>query len=545
MPVYDVSMQRVRRGQNRLAKELASKARDLAASKFAEPLHHWAVAPTQSQGVPEPVAGAQQYHPGHFSTAGVMQPGSFGPSASSMPHYQPAMMAPFPPLPSQQEFAAALAPRPPYAAASEPYDPLWHGPVSQPYTSMGRPPFQFAAGAAQSVPPMQPQRQPHAVMPGIPPAALSAQHVQAVVSCQSAEQAAEQFLQSMGEQPDMQAPQSLQGPPTNGAKQPTQHSEATPGQSTSDGQQVTGAATSGQSTGAITLDAKSQALAEVIVWRRGQWVGPSPREHLLEWSVKHTLPRPCYDVMQRHEAPSLFQATCILPHLALQITPVAAFPAPEDAEQNAALMAIVYIEGGLAEDCTLCTLTRVGQAALPGWTPVQVNSPALPSHAQLVKVLEERMDALRTRQEMLDQEFEVRRSALGKEQNLLKLQQEALLQGGLNAHTIAATLLKELNDPGGTDDGPALKKQKVQAPQVKGPVQELKEFCEKHKWRLPSYEFSSGREGRGYVCRLTLPDANISGMQSGLQPNQKAAKAEVSVDGLKVAHMFAAQQELS
>ncbi len=34
-------------------------------------------------------------------------------------------------------------------------------------------------------------------------------------------------------------------------------------------------------------------------------------------------------------------------------------------------------------------------------------------------------------------------------------------------------------------------------------------------------------------------------MQSGLQPNQKAAKAEVSVDGLKVAHMFAAQQELS
>lgn len=61
-------------------------------------------------------------------------------------------------------------------------------------------------------------------------------------------------------------------------------------------------------------------------------------------------------------------------------------------------MAIVYIEGGLAEDCTLCTLTRVGQAALPGWTPVQVNSPALPSHAQLVKVLEERMDALRTRQ---------------------------------------------------------------------------------------------------------------------------------------------------
>lgn len=77
---------------------------------------------------------------------------------------------------------------------------------------------------------------------------------------------------------------------------------------------------------------------------------------------------------------------------------VTAYSAPEDAEQNAALMAIVYIEGALAEGCALCTLSRVGQAALPGWTPVQVKSPALPSHAQLVKVLEERMDALRTRQ---------------------------------------------------------------------------------------------------------------------------------------------------
>jgi hypothetical protein len=77
---------------------------------------------------------------------------------------------------------------------------------------------------------------------------------------------------------------------------------------------------------------------------------------------------------------------------------VVAYDAPEDAEQNAALMATVYIEGGLSKDSALCTLTRVGQPALPGWTPVHVNSPALPSHAQLVRVLEERMDALRTRQ---------------------------------------------------------------------------------------------------------------------------------------------------
>ncbi len=51
-------------------------------------------------------------------------------------------------------------------------------------------------------------------------------------------------------------------------------------------------------------------------------------------------------------------------------------------------------------------------------------------------------------QEMLDQEFEVRKVALGKEQDMLKIQQEALLQGGPNAQSIAANLFKELNDPG-------------------------------------------------------------------------------------------------
>ncbi len=77
---------------------------------------------------------------------------------------------------------------------------------------------------------------------------------------------------------------------------------------------------------------------------------------------------------------------------------VAAFPAQEDAEKNAALMAINYIDGGLAEECMLCMVTRAEQAALSGCTPVQVNSPALSSHAQLVKVLEERKNKLCTRQ---------------------------------------------------------------------------------------------------------------------------------------------------
>lgn len=49
---------------------------------------------------------------------------------------------------------------------------------------------------------------------------------------------------------------------------------------------------------------------------------------------------------------------------------------------------------------------------------------------------------------MLEQEFEVRKSALSKEQDLLKMQQEALLEGGSNAQAVAATMLKDLNEPG-------------------------------------------------------------------------------------------------
>ncbi|EIE21889.1 hypothetical protein COCSUDRAFT_56336 [Coccomyxa subellipsoidea C-169] len=474
--------------------------------------------------------GAAQYYPGNRSLAAPKQ---HYPDTAPGPGTVPAQLLPtasFPALPSQQEFAAALAQGPlQHLGAPEPYDPLRHGPVAQQVhsSSGGLSTFQFAAGAAQPMPAMRPVSIHQTETGTRAPPSQAGHPLAAAATRESAEQAAAQFFQSLSQQ-------GIQGGPGGSSNSPAQPAgQATVNQANEDGMPASTVAAHAQTNGVKGPDAEGGvALADVIVWRRGQWVGPSPREHMLEWSLKHMLPRPCYDVMQSSDAPSLFQATCILPHLALQVTPVVPYAAPEDAEQNAALMAIVYIEGALAKDSAMCTLTRVGQPALPGWTPVQVNSPALPSHAQLVK-------------EMLDQEFEVRKVALGKEQDMLKIQQEALLQGGPNAQSIAANLFKELNDPGGTEDGPALKKQRMQAPQVKGPVQELKEFCEKHKWQLPTYEFSPGPEGRGYVCRLTLPDANISGMQSGLQPNQKAAKAEVSVDGLKVAHIYAAQEEQS
>ncbi len=44
-------------------------------------------------------------------------------------------------------------------------------------------------------------------------------------------------------------------------------------------------------------------------------------------------------------------------------------------------------------------------------------------------------------------------------------------------------------------------------------LQELKEFCEKRKWTPPAYEFGAGPDGRGHMCRLTLLEADIQGMQ--------------------------------
>lgn len=32
---------------------------------------------------------------------------------------------------------------------------------------------------------------------------------------------------------------------------------------------------------------RERTLADVLVWRRGEWRGPSPREHLLDWSLRN------------------------------------------------------------------------------------------------------------------------------------------------------------------------------------------------------------------------------------------------------------------
>lgn len=289
MPVYDANMQRFARGQHRRAIDLANKATVLATAKLAGPLGGWVTQPRPKQGAvraPAP-AGAAQYSPGQPSHAVTVQHYTVAAPALGMFPAQPGSSASFPALPSQQEFAAALAPGPRQApAASEPYDPLRHGSMPQMLNSGGH--FQFAAGTAQSMPAMQPVSFPQAQMGMRAPPPQAGHAQQAPATRESAEQAAAHFLHSLGEQ--QPTTQQGQGAAANGPTQPA--SQAAVSQIGPDGQLASTLAANAPANGVKGPDAQSPALADVIVWRRGQWIGPSPREHLLEWSLKHTVSAP-------------------------------------------------------------------------------------------------------------------------------------------------------------------------------------------------------------------------------------------------------------
>lgn len=267
MPEYDPNLQRAGKGQHRVAKDLAARAKELAASKFAAPLYNWATAAPEKRGA-EPPAKSEDPPPEEPSLTAILQQQKARMSAHGTPKAHAAPSSAFPALPSQQEFAAALAPAPESPPVAEEYVPLCHGPPSRSHSSTGSATFQFAAGAAQ---------QSHAMQSMGPTVALPSQRgdqMQCPVRSETPEQAAARFLETLGDEPDSAAQASPVLPCHNSEGMQTQLQTASSGPAAA------------QSDG---LGAESQTLAQVIVWRRGQWVGPSPREHLLEWSIKHAV----------------------------------------------------------------------------------------------------------------------------------------------------------------------------------------------------------------------------------------------------------------
>ena len=92
---------------------------------------------------------------------------------------------------------------------------------------------------------------------------------------------------------------------------------------------------------------------------------PPPHTHHLP-----QLPAPCFNVFEHDRTPARthFCATCLLPHAGLQLTPDAVYPSPLDAMENAALLALLYLDGSLAPGCSLVHFAPAGDMAqVCGW----------------------------------------------------------------------------------------------------------------------------------------------------------------------------------
>lgn len=102
----------------------------------------------------------------------------------------------------------------------------------------------------------------------------------------------------------------------------------------------------------------------------GCWRGPTPQQHLSRYFQANALPAPSYRVVARMEgrwgslAAPFVTATCLLSHLGLQITPAFDSGDADAAQQNAALLALTYLCGGLGVGSRHAWLVPVGY---PAW----------------------------------------------------------------------------------------------------------------------------------------------------------------------------------
>ncbi|GAX77935.1 hypothetical protein CEUSTIGMA_g5377.t1 [Chlamydomonas eustigma] len=115
----------------------------------------------------------------------------------------------------------------------------------------------------------------------------------------------------------------------------------------------------------------SLPLEDLLVYCKDQWKGITPKQYLDEFCSSNQLAAPCYYPASHHMqsstgalegGPSL--ATCIISHLGVQVTPVVLLDSMEEAEQTAALSAILYLEGCVDMYSSHCRVVPVGYPPL-------------------------------------------------------------------------------------------------------------------------------------------------------------------------------------
>lgn len=273
-----------------------------------------------------------------------------------------------------------------------------------------------------------------------------------------------------------------------------------------------------------------QEIAELLGWHEAvqagesaghgiqRWTGVAPKAFLEEHCRRHKLPAPCFNVFERDRTAQCthFCATCMMPHLGLQITPDAVYPSPLDAMENAALLAILYLQGALAPDCALVHFAAAGEMA------------------QVPHGFVTEQEARRDTQQQQAQ-------SLHEQQGLGERKRG---QQGVGAGT---PLAGPIGPAGG--DRPAKRPRQdrptatlAQAlaaiPRDRHPLMTIKEVCDKCRFAPPFYE-ELGTSGGTTTVAITLPQAGVARTLGPPHADRKQAKtlaAQVVVDNLRKAH---------
>ncbi|KAK9861729.1 hypothetical protein WJX84_005640 [Apatococcus fuscideae] len=251
---------------------------------------------------------------------------------------------------------------------------------------------------------------------------------------------------------------------------------------------------------AVSEDA-AQELGDIAVFRPSTWKGPLPRETLSHWCQLNQVADAYYTILDGQH-PLFKSASCILSHRAAVITPEWAYSRAEDAMDNAALAAIMFLERGLNAATHRCKICTVGE--VPQLGPLQY----MARRGEFASLLASQSAALFAEKERVRQELEAQQASIEAQLNAVTQQQEVLNSqvfeedAVLTADDVAATveqLPSAVSLPVFNDAPPSqgkAKRQKTGKAAAKAavaasnpgqshnqnPVQTLKETLDKKKW---------------------------------------------------------------
>eukprot|EP00891_Asterochloris_glomerata_P004527 jgi/Astpho2/4527/Aster-x0649 len=271
---------------------------------------------------------------------------------------------------------------------------------------------------------------------------------------------------------------------------------------------------------------KWSQLRNILIWTKSTWQGPAPKQVLTAYCSLSKLPAACYELFE--QPGSCYRGVCVLPWLGVQISPVACYESDQEAEQNAALHAILLVEGALNRNSPQAVITYVG------FDPLR--SGGLMSLAEAQQLVEGRHLRVQQQMDALRESFEAKQAALEAHDKMLTFQKAKLLEGGTKAEQVIGRLSASLSSqtrqrnakrkrPESSNGLPPAKL----AASDRNAIQVLKEMCDKHKWEMPDYQFmavAGGAAGqRAHICHLHLPDAGLLDVASPACSSQKSAKS--------------------